>query len=176
MNMLESMPTAKSYIRVLKERKLTEKVTVEEVQLLLGTCATESDFGKYRKQIKGPARGIFQIEPFTGCDLIDRVLKSSKYKHVYDWVLSCMLHYTPGNKTILGNCLTHNDELSIILCRTKYLTDKKPIPQTLEGIAKTWKRVYNTHLGKGKVDDFIIKYNKYVGNFNYMNEFIYKNL
>lgn len=35
------------------------------VNLLLGTAAQESEFGKYIRQIRGPALGVFQMEPAT---------------------------------------------------------------------------------------------------------------
>ena len=37
-------------------------------ELLMLTCAVESQLGTYLKQIKGPARGIFQMEPATERD------------------------------------------------------------------------------------------------------------
>jgi len=37
--------------------------------LLLGTIAIESDLGLYNRQIKGPALGLFQMEPETHYDI-----------------------------------------------------------------------------------------------------------
>ena len=50
------------------------------------------------------------------------------------------------------------------MCRLKYRRDPEPLPEPddIEGLGKTWKRVYNTHLGKGKVDEFVSNYYKYV--------------
>lgn len=169
---LDKYLLTQTIVNTLKEHKLTSTITPQEVHLILGTCATESDFGKYREQTNnGPAKGIFQIEPFTGCDIIDRVLKN-KYKNVYNWVLSQIPNYKPNDKISLGKALIFNDALSIVLCRTKYLTDKNSIPTDLHGIAMTWKRVYNTHLGKGKIEHFIKKYDKYLKNFNDTQDYI----
>jgi hypothetical protein len=41
----------------------------DAVELLLFTCANESQGGTYLKQIKGPALGIFQMEPKTYNDI-----------------------------------------------------------------------------------------------------------
>jgi hypothetical protein len=43
--------------------------------LLVGTCAHESAMGKYLHQIKGPALGIYQIEPITHFDIWNNYLR-----------------------------------------------------------------------------------------------------
>ena len=51
------------------------KLAAKEAQwLLLGTAAVESSGGRYLYQIKGPARGIFQMEPRTGWDIWENYL------------------------------------------------------------------------------------------------------
>ena len=48
----------------------------DAVQLLLFTCAVESDGGTYLKQLKGPALGIYQMEPETHNDIWQNYIKS----------------------------------------------------------------------------------------------------
>ncbi len=45
------------------------------------------------------------------------------------------------------------------MCRIFYLRFSKPLPQAGDwhGMAKYWKRYYNTHLGAGTVDGFLQK-------------------
>jgi len=148
---------------------------VEHVQLLLGTCAVESNLGYYRKQTNGPARGIFQIEPTTAVDLIDRVV-FVKYKKLYSHITTECPFYSKENistkKQLIGDLLITDDKLSILLARIKYLGDKRATPKDLVGIAETWKRVYNTYKGKGTINKYIEKYNRYVGDFDQMNKYI----
>ena len=45
------------------------------------------------------------------------------------------------------------------MCRIFYLRFQKPLPQPndWEGMARYWKKYYNTHLGAGTVDGFLQK-------------------
>jgi hypothetical protein len=40
-------------------------VTITAADLLMATAAVETALGTYLLQIKGPARGVFQVEPAT---------------------------------------------------------------------------------------------------------------
>jgi hypothetical protein len=120
----------------------------EAVELLYRTAVQESRV-HYIKQIKGPARGFFQIEPPTAIDvrnnylayrleLLDR-LREITYIPYNDWAFHL------SGDIILG----------IIFARLIYYRDPAPIPSTLEEQAEMWKRVYNTKHGKGTVEEFI---------------------
>lgn len=153
--------------------------SVPAVQLDLGTCAVESNFGYYRKQIKGPARGIFQIEPTTAVDIFDRFIQR-RYPDLYKNILKDFLppEYPKlllgQRKECIGQTMVNCDILSILICRAKYRENKMPIPHDLPGIASVWKKVYNTYLGKGTPEKFQEKYIKYIGDFNEMNLFLTK--
>ena len=43
------------------------------------------------------------------------------------------------------------------------MPEKLPNSYDIEGLAKYWKKYYNTEGGKGTVEKFIEKYEKYVG-------------
>lgn len=118
------------------------------VNLLLGTCAVESNFGKYLRQLNGgPALGIFQIEETTFNDLVDRFaekftdLKSIKFAEL-EW----------------------NLKASILVCRIKYYSIPKGLPNEndVTELARYWKKYYNTEKGSGKIEDFISKYHEFV--------------
>jgi hypothetical protein len=114
------------------------------VELLLGTCAVESDFGTYLHQIDGPALGIFQMEPTTFYWIATRY-GFSEYSHFdLKWDL----------------------RLAVLMARYRYWAVAEPLPgsDNIEALARYWKRYYNTYLGSGKVGDFITKYKKYVLN------------
>ena len=117
------------------------------LKLLLGTCAQESHFGTYRKQIHGPAVGIFQMEPNTFNWLKDKY--KAKFPSINDYEI---------------NDLEFNDKAAAIFCRLRYLADPHPLPpaDNLNAIATYWKRVYNTYLGSGTVQEFLDNYRRFV--------------
>lgn len=117
------------------------------VNLLLGTLAQESGFGKYLKQLGGgPALSGFQIERPT-----------------FNW-----LKHAYMNKYNLQEVefeeLEWNLKLAILFCRLRYFVVPSPLPAAddIKGLAEYWKNYYNTYLGKGKIEEFIANYKKYV--------------
>lgn len=130
--------------------------TKESVELLAGTCAQESAYGKYRKQLGGgPALGIFQMEPATFHDCIENFL-------AYKPGLMAKVIKISGVDRLNPDDLEKNDILATCMCRVRYFRDKRPIPETLLGQAEYWKKIYNTYLGKGKVEEYIKNYDRYV--------------
>lgn len=126
------------------------------INLLLGTCATESDFGTYLKQIHGPALGIYQIEPNTEKDVWVNYLKY--HNNIKNIIINDFKVKTYG-----AYSLTNFEYQTIIAFLCYYRKNKNfPDPNDIEGLAKFWKKYYNTYKGKGRVQDFIDKYNKYV--------------
>jgi len=128
----------------------------EVVELLLGTCAQESAFGKYRRQLGGgPALGIFQCEPATFNDIIENFL-------VYKSELMAKIIKISGVSRLNAKELIENDILATCIARVHYLRRKEAIPKDLEGQARYWKQYYNTPKGKGTVEEYIRNYKKYV--------------
>lgn len=118
------------------------------VNLLLGTAAQESAFGKYTRQLGGgPAVGVFQMEPKTFDWL------SAKYAKKFKWLADCV-----------ADEMADDICLAIIMCRLRYYVDPLPLlaADDIEGLAKAWKKIYNSELGKGKPEQFIENYNLYV--------------
>lgn len=143
-------------------KSLIEKVLIgigfysaDAVNLILGTIAQESGFGKYIRQIKGPAVGITQIEPLTFEDHIENFLK-------YNSDLTQKIKWTCGIDKFKVTYLEWNLALSIAMCRVHYLRVSEKLPNNLEGYAKYWKKYYNTYLGAGTEQEFINNYKKYV--------------
>lgn len=127
--------------------------------LLLGTIAHESLMGKFRVQMfHGPALGICQIEPRTYWDIIDNYL--SFRNRLRSSILNLSGHDNFPNEEEL----IEDDILSISIARCVYLRQKEALPKAndIDGLAKYWKKYYNTVLGKGKVKDFIRHYNMYI--------------
>lgn len=119
-------------------------------QLILGTIAVESDFGRYHSQINPNyegAKGITQIERPTFNDL------KARYEDRFPKIID-----------IEWEDLAFDDTKAIVFCRLKYLSIKSPLPKEgdIEKMAAFWSIFYNSVYGAGKVTDYINKYNKYV--------------
>ena len=128
------------------------------------TAAQESHCGKYIRQLgNGPARGIFQIEPATLTDLYTNFLA------YHDDLSNILLQFrTPQHieMDLEGNLL-----YQIASARLQYLRKPGAIPKYedydddyayVEGLAKYWKRHWNTELGAGTVDEAMQNYYRYV--------------
>ena len=141
---------------VLSTLKDLDLYSEDSSNLVLGTIAQESDFGKYRKQIGGgPALGIAQVEPATFYDIVENYLD-------YRPKLKERVMKVCGIDHFDHRDLETNDKLSIAMCRLKYLRVKDKIPGTVEGYARYYKKYYNTYQGKATEHEFILKYRKYV--------------
>ena len=127
------------------------------VNLVFGTAATESDMGRYLHQKGGgPALGIYQMEPATHDDIWRNYLC---YKPKLAQKVREFHNDRYQSRDLIGNLW-----YATIMCRIHYYRSPMMLPdaQDLDSLAKMWKKVYNTELGKGKAEDFIEKYNKYV--------------
>lgn len=122
--------------------------------LLLGTCAQESQFGTYLAQISGPALGIYQMEPATFDDIYDNFLA---YRiDLLTKVKSISLR-NPG-------AIIYNLSYATALARIKYLRAPGELPDAndIPGLANYYKINYNTTDGAATVQQFIDNYHRYV--------------
>ena len=134
------------------------KYSPNAVNLILGTIAQESAFGKYRRQLGcGIALGICQMETATFNDIVDNYL-------FYKKELKEKILKTCGVSEFNAEDLVENDMLAISMCRVHYLRFREPLPHEndIVGMAKLWKLRYNTPLGAGTEEEFVKNYNKYV--------------
>lgn len=127
--------------RVLMEQALHSP---EAEELLMGTAAVESDLGTYLRQVRGPALGVFQMEPETFRWL--KQLYSSRLERrepeEMEWDL----------------------RLSILAARLRYVIVPERLPDASDvpGLAAYWKRHYNTMAGSGTVEHYVRAYSRYV--------------
>ncbi len=128
-------------------------------ELIIATLGQETLGGRYVRQIKGPALGIYQMEPMT-----------------YD---SLWAHYISQDEAlarrILNGCqylqrppsehLVHNLKLATMMTRIFYRQIRDPLPkkEDIDGIWDYYKSWYNTKLGRATKDEFIKNYVKFVG-------------
>ena len=149
----------------VKQVKYLIKQTLEEVDLftydylilLLRTLGQESAMGWYLHQVKGPAKGIFQMEPETFLshrewvivkrpELWEKIKRSAK---VLD--------------SVHPDDLIYNLKLSIIFARIHYL---RRVPNDSPGrtMAEHWsvyKPYYNTKYGAASWSEFQAHASKY---------------
>lgn len=122
-------------------------------ELVLGTAAHESHCGTYLHQVRGPALGIFQMEPAT-------------YRDIWNNWLSGQGELADDLRRMVGapvrEAAPHPDTMiwhlrfAAAMCRVFYRRIKAPLPGPgdLAGQAAYWKKYYNTHLGKGTTDQY----------------------
>lgn len=128
----------------------------EATELILGTAAQESAFGKYRRQLGGgPARGIFQMEPRTHNDIVNNFLR------YHNDLAVRVLKYCNLPK-FDAYLLEFNDDYACCFARLQYWRYPDRIGQRLNDWARLWKLRYNTPFGAGTEDEFVHNYNKYV--------------
>ena len=128
-------------------------------ELLLGTAVQESLNFRYRRQMgNGPARGYFQMEPATHNDIWDNFLK---YKKDLAQKVATFLSSPDADKL---HELEHNDKYAAAMARVHYMRNPYALPEAgnVEEQANYWKKHYNTILGKGKPEEFVDKWDKYV--------------
>lgn len=127
--------------------------------LLLGTAAHESLMGHFLKQVGGPALGIYQEEPASHADLYNNYLS-------YHPIIKERLDRLSTTVSILGREkeLITNLQYATAIARLTYyrVAEKLPEADDLDGLAKYWKKYYNTELGKGSIEDFKYHYKEFV--------------
>ena len=118
--------------------------------LVLGTIAHESKMGRYVRQIRGPALGIVQMEPATHDDIVANFLLNR----------IDMYRVMASNFGILNSDkLIHDMFYAAVFCRLHYYRVPKPLPKhNVDSIAEYWKEHYNTYMGRGTVEQFVIDY------------------
>lgn len=130
--------------------------SADAVELLMMTAAQETLLGMYLKQIKGPAMGIFQIEPATHSDLYSNYLVNHpQLKDAVD-----EFYATGGGfeENMTGNLL-----YQIAIARAFYYRVPKALPPhtDADAMARYYKKYWNTYLGKATIEEAKTRYAKY---------------
>ena len=124
------------------------------VALLQAVAMAESGGGYYVKQFgKGPALGIYQMEPDTYKDIWFNFLAGRP--DLRSKVLVAIgTHIQPTAERLITDMM-----LATIMARLHFMRRSEPLPAThdLKGQARYWKLYYNTEYGAGTVKGFIEK-------------------
>lgn len=121
-------------------------------QLVIGTALTESSLMFLQQIGRGPARGLFQMEPATHDDIWQRYL--SKKLDLLNDLKSLLIRDMDLHDQLRGNLF-----YAAAMCRIHYMRFKEPLPQANDwaGMAAYWKKYYNTPAGAGTVEGFLQK-------------------
>lgn len=119
------------------------------VRLLMGTAAVETRCGHWLRQVRGPALGIYQMEPAT-------------HKDVRAWIyrereLRMALHRAVRGELPTEALLVQHLGYATAMARLFYWRVPYPLPdaEDLPGLARYWKAHWNTPLGAGTEQQFI---------------------
>ena len=130
----------------------------EALDLVYKTGKVESGY-KYIRQIKGPARGLFQCEPWVAVDICKNYLAYRKklMQKVANATNVKLSYFIDPVEKDWDFILETNIAAQIAMCRLHYRRIPKRLPSSSEGQAKYWKKYYNSMAGRGTVEDFLVR-------------------
>lgn len=124
--------------------------------LLVMIAAHESKLGHYAHQVKGPARGLFQIEPKTLRDVYTSYL-------VFRPQLAEIVNSFRGDAFDPVDDLLANQAFQVVIARLILWRDPEPLPAIdavdkdayLRALARYAKSAWNTEKGKAHHSDYL---------------------
>ncbi len=127
-------------------------------ELLVFTCAAESLGGTYLAQVKGPAMGIFQMEPATYTDIWVNYIRPRN-----QLATLLAMHYACSRIPDVHRMI-YDLHFATAMARIHYLRVTEYIPNTNdpEALFDYYKKYYNTPKGKAKKDESIKKYQDFI--------------
>jgi len=127
-------------------------------ELLVFTCATESNGGSLLVQVKGPALGVFQMEPATYIDIWQNYIKNR----------SSLLHIIAMNFNVStipeATRMIYDLEFATLMARIHYRRFAEALPKAndVDGMWEYYKKYFNTPLGKSTKDKSIADYRRFL--------------
>lgn len=124
--------------------------------LVMGTAAQESHLQYLRQLGTGPALGIFQVEPFTYDDYWKNFVNDR------DDLRASILTAIRTTGEPQADRVVWDLRYAAIMCRIHYRRIPKPLPDASDvwGMARYWKRYYNTAAGRGTEQEFVDNYRR----------------
>lgn len=131
--------------------------TKEMAELIVFTCAVESNGGTYVKQIKGPALGIYQVEPSTFTDIwVNFIIRNPYIVNLL--TLNFAVHRMPAPIEVVTDL-----RLATAFCALHYKRYKVQ-PESIEPnvLWEPYKQYYNTIKGKSEKTKSIKAYQAFI--------------
>jgi len=126
------------------------------VDLMMFTCAVESDGGTYFHQLNGPALGIYQMEPETYNDIWQNYIKHNSR------ILMIMLSNFDCHGMPSEDRMVYDLRFATAMCRLHYSRHAEIIPNNTEQIWEYYKKYYNTEKGAAVKTEALGKYYKFL--------------
>lgn len=139
---------------------MLQKYSDDAVELLLFTCAAESDGGTYIHQIKGSALGLYQMEPATHQDIwINYIYCADSLSTIIN------LNFNINGKIDAGRMI-YDLQYATVMARLHYSRFPEPLPSRndVNAMFDYYKKYYNTAEGKATKAESIKKYKAFVKN------------
>ncbi|HUB16168.1 MAG TPA: hypothetical protein VMB34_29755 [Acetobacteraceae bacterium] len=131
--------------------------SVDAERLLMGTAAVESNFVNFVQFGRGPARGMFQMEPATFDDIINRYLAMAEQAVLRDALIALASGSPPR-----FDALETDHLLAAGLARVRYHMVQAGIPSALKDQAEYWWVHYNCESPHGlKPADYLARWEHY---------------
>lgn len=131
----------------------------EAEELLVFTCAVESNGCSYIKQVNGPALGIYQMEPRTYNDIWQNyVIKKGSL--VLTMISNFHASFMPDEQRLM-----YDLRFATAMARLHYARVNEPLPRKddIDALWCYYKIYYNTKLGAAQKAESIKKYSTYLG-------------
>lgn len=127
-------------------------------ELLIFTCAVESDGGSYLKQVKGPALGIYQMEPKTYNDIWQNYIM---YKPNLGMILG---HNFDAFRMPSEDRLIYDLRFATAMARLHYYRVSAMLPahDDIQDIWDYYRSHYNTSAGKADKDRCLQSYQSFI--------------
>jgi len=130
----------------------------DAIALLLFTCANESNGGTYIKQLKGPALGIYQMEPTTYNDIwVNFIMPNASLRLI-------MTHHFDSATLPDEYRLMYDLRFATAMTRIHYARVKLPLPKAddIDAIWDYYKTHYNSSNGKADYSTAIAAYRRFI--------------
>ena len=127
-------------------------------ELMVFTCAVESNGGTYIHQVGGPALGIYQMEPVTHNDIWQN------YIMPHGSLAMMMFHNFKISSMPSEEMLIYDLRYATAMTRIFYrrIAEALPSCDDVDGIWDYYKTYYNTEKGAATKDDSISRYRDFV--------------
>lgn len=125
-------------------------------QFMLAVAAQESHVGVYFRQIKGPAQGIWQVEPATEQDVYENYL--GYQTELADWVAKLLPQIMLKNPLV--SCPLYCCGIARLVVYRQ--PDAMPEFGDRDGMWELYKKYYNSYLGAATQEEWNHNWESYV--------------
>lgn len=132
----------------------------EAEELIIFTCAVETEGGTYLKQINGNALGIYQMEPLTHTDIWQNYIKD-KPQLLFKLLSIFNISQIPGEERMIYDL---RYATAMVRLFYKRFSKKLPNPNDVDALWDYYKTYYNTDNGKAERTTSIAKYLSFINN------------